>query len=183
VVFFFFWFFQGSTEQGGGWDTTAINIAELKNENCQSAPNLWRLFNIISYYGAERRQPFCLGFRRTIINIMLRQGGRVTAPLGVIAAKENKKRGHERSASPQVGMDEGTEQNGVGGGYGLRSLPIIFRHTCRMRHKRAYKGGNDNFYYIVLFFSKLNQIAKLYLYLILLKFQSKCLTIFFFLSI
>jgi len=68
---------------------------------------------------------------------MLRQKRRAHADFAVIAAKENKKRGHERSASPQVGMDEGKQQNGVGGGYGLRSLPITFRQFCRMRQKRA----------------------------------------------
>lgn len=68
---------------------------------------------------------------------MLRQGGRVTAHLGVIAAKENKKRGHERNEGPHFGMDEGKEQNGVGGGQGLPSQPSLFRQVCRKRHKRA----------------------------------------------
>lgn len=117
VFFFFLGFFQLSPEQGGGWDTTAVHVAGLLDENCQSAPYLWRLFNIITCSGAERRQPFCLFYSAPEYIIMLRQKRRAHADFAVIAAKENKKRGHERSASPHFGMDEGIEQNGVGGGY------------------------------------------------------------------
>jgi hypothetical protein len=89
---------------------------------------------------------------------MLRQGGRVTAPLDVIAAKEIEKRGHERNASPQIGMDEGIFQNRVGGGQGLPSQPIICRQTCRQRQSRAYGGGNEIFQHVVFFFSILPSI-------------------------
>jgi len=77
-----------SPEQGGGWDTTAYNIAGLLDENCLSTSCGSRLFNIITCSGAERRQPFCLFYSAPEYIIMLSPGGRVTAPLGVIAAKE-----------------------------------------------------------------------------------------------
>ena len=69
--FLFFGVFPVHLEQGGGWDTTAYNIAELKNENCPSTSCGSRLFNIISTSGTERRQPFCLFFSRTRGYIML----------------------------------------------------------------------------------------------------------------